>query len=972
MKQTVRESPLEVLLVEDNPGDAGLLREALKLAGSGRFALTHVERLAPAVERLREAHYDAVLLDLGLPDSNGLDTLQAVRAAAASVPIVVLSGYEDESAELEALRLGAEDYIGKAHAESRGLVRSLRYAIERKRSKEALRRSEEAANRLAIENAVLAEIGRALSSTLELEAVFPSFDALARKLLDFDRLVITLLDSAGAAATLIYVSGTEVPGWEQGKVHPLDGSVTGALIETRSGVVAGAAGSAALVDRSGSEAVAERSGLCSMLGVPLLSNGRPIGTLTFRSLSRDAYSNDSLALASRIGYQIAGSLAGAQLRVQRTRAQEALRESEARLRAGVANAPIVLFALDSQGTYTFVDGKGLGSFGQRSEQVVGRTIFELFARYPTIVEHARIALSGKPTEAVFEVRDRVYESRFVPVLGEGGRLDGVIGVATEVTELRRAQRQLERAKEDAEAGSRAKSEFLANMSHEIRTPMNGIMGMTDLALETDLSPEQREYLSMVKSSSESLLTLIGDILDLSKIEAGRLELHEKEIRLSDLLAETLQPMVYQAAGEGLELRSFVAPDVPSLLLGDAHRLRQVVVNLVGNAIKFTDEGGIVVRVGVESTFPQGVVLRFDVSDSGGGVPPDKQDAIFEAFSQADGSSTRQFSGTGLGLAISSKLVRMMGGDIWVKSPSNAAGFDGGEPGSTFHLTTRLSTPQGDALNGSGVKAEGTQNRRHDEPLPPPLRKMNILLAEDDPVNRQVVVRSLAKRGHSVETAPDGRSAVDMLFSGTFDLVLMDVHMPVMDGFEATAAVRKREASQGGHVPIVALTANAIEGDRQRCLEAGMDAYMSKPLRLRDLAELVESICSPGPDAKVSAGETDQDLVLDSDAALERMGGDADLLREVMAIFEKNVSGLAQELREGLVDADRWRVVTAAHTLKGSLASIGADSASRTASDLESHAMEESIEDAAPLVAELEEKLHLLEGPVSQMIRGAAS
>ncbi len=799
---------------------------------------------------------------------------------------------------------------------------------------------------------------------------------------------------------------------------------------------------------------------------------------------------------------------------QRIRRQtRIIRNREEMYRSIVETTNEWIWATDVEGKLTYSNPAVEPILGYRPDELVGRDSLILMHtedrhHFEQLRHRLQLQKAGW-TGQVLRWRHKgghycFLESNAVPVLNDHGQLVGYRGSDRDITERKQMEQELAKARDTALESARLKSEFLANMSHEIRTPMNGIIGMTELTLDTDLTAEQREYIGMVKASADSLLTVINDVLDFSKVEAGKLDLDTILFNVRDCIEETVKTFAVRSHQKGLELVCQIEPEVPEMILGDPTRLRQIIVNLLGNAVKFTEQGEVVLQVELASRGQDFVVLHFTVADTGIGIPSAKQRLIFDAFTQVDGSTTRKFGGTGLGLAISSRLVKLMHGEIWVESeygkgskfhfnsrfglplnppervvPVNLTSLrdlavllvddnkanlrvlevmlsnwgmkptvlgdsksalalleqagragnpfplllvdahlpemDGfglieriqqspslgraptimmlssaGQPGDAarcreLNIAAYLTKPvrQSELLDAiltvlgstSSTELPGALITRHS--LRENKRLLHILLAEDNAVNQRLAVRLLERQGHKVEIATDGREVVAALAKQSFDLILMDVQMPEMNGFEATAVIRKLEKEKGGHIPIIAMTAHAMKGDRERCLEVGMDGYVSKPIQVKELLEVIENVVAPvtsdngnrqppaGLDnanrlhASVSHQSASDEEILDPDAILARVEGDLELLQEIVDLFLKDSVQLMSEIRESVMTRDPESLRLAAHRLKGSVGNFSAKKTYQAALRLEMMADKGDLQHAEEALAELQEAMERL-------------
>ncbi len=1037
------DTPLRVLILDDNSDDAELMLHALARGGfdptpncvDTEQAFLDGLQLAPEV----------ILADFSLPEFSALDALNIMQERNLDIPCIVVSGSIGEERAVQILQQGAADYIMKDALGRLGPA--VKMALEKKQLRDGMRLADEQLRHSACLLTLSAEVAIALTKDDTIpemlgqcaESLVRNLDAAFARIWTYNR-ANTALDAAASAG----IDGVHLgAGDPRGPVHHDQVEL---IAESR----ASYSTNSVIGDSGVDEDWAIREGIVAYSGHPLLVSGRVIGVMS-------VFAREPISPAAQFALScVADNIA---LGVERKKSIRLLEESEARTRAILDATVDAILTIDERGIVESMNPASERLFGFAAQEVVGQNVAMLMPE-PFRLEHdgyLQKYLTTGIKRVIGQVREvtgqRKDGTEFQMDLGVGelnlGDRRLFTGIAHDITDRIQVAQDMCLAKDAAEAANRSKSEFLANMSHEIRTPMNGILGLTGLVLGTKLSTEQRQYLDGVKLSAETLMKIINDILDFSKIEAGRMALEAIEFDLHETLGNTLKTLAIGAQEKGLELLIDIRPGVPAALIGDPARLRQIVVNLIGNAVKFTSQGEISVVVEMEMSAEDAVVLHFTVSDTGIGIPDDKQQAIFAAFTQVDGSTTRNYGGTGLGLTISSQLVNMMGGSMWVESELGK--------GSNFNFTARFGVPYAAAIDDESplappelanlcvLVADDSAMHRHiledaltrwhmrptlvdggaaclealhmhnatdadlpfglmlldlampdvdgfavmehlrDDPVavgptilmvnsacraaditrirelgvagylikpikPSELRdaivnvlsispgndelqtaavapaagqaqNRRILVAEDNAINRLVAVRILELAGHEVVVVVNGQEALDALAQGTFDIVLMDVQMPILDGFEATAQIRAQETASGKHLPIVAMTAHAMKGDRERCLDAGMDGYVPKPIQENVLFAAIDAAIRG--EVQPTTEQLDAQEQIDNTATVERLfelesAAGAEAFHVTLArMFLEDYPSSHAEICEAIACRNGPALMAAAHSLKGS-------------------------------------------------------
>ena len=914
---------VNVLLIEDMPGDARLVHLGLRECRDPLFQVRHHSTLAQGIAELESGRpVDVILLDLFLPDARGEQTVLCMRVAAPTLPIIVLTGNEDEVLAERALELGAQDYLPKTGDIAALLPRAIRYAVFRRQQSLERDRFEhdlvQTRQRLNLYLDCLPQHIAILDGTGRIVHVNKAWRSFAET-------------NGGNTETycvgLLYaeacVGSEESDHLQQPEIL--------AIIEGRSPGLS--------FDYPCHSPTEQR---WFKVDITPLSGGEPGAVVAHTNITARMQVDQTLVQAREAAEQ----------------ALHSLEESGHFIQVITDNIPVLISYWDRELRCRFSNHSYQEWYGRSSDQMKGISIHDLVSeeKYRRdelyilgVLRVQRQEFERTLTKPTGEVCHTLVQ--YIPDIREDGSVMGFFSTIFDVTGIKQAEMR-------AEAANRAKSAFLANMSHEIRTPMNGIIGMSCMALTEDLPSKQRSYVEAIRQSAQRLLNILNEILDFSKIEAGCLTVEDVAFDLGQLVTDMVTVVAEKLAAKSLSISVDLDPSIPRRLRGDPLRIGQIFLNFLDNAVKFTEQGGLSVRVSLISTEEDELILRFDVQDTGIGLTPEQQQQVFDAFQQAEASTSRQYGGTGLGLAITKQLADLMGGEVGVTSAPGA--------GSTFWFTVRVRPDHGEKESGRPHLA--LPGHRGPEDLRGILQGCRVLLVEDDPINQRVGRGLLETVGVLVDTADDGSVALERVQQTPYELVLMDVLMPQMDGITATRRIRALPGYD--HLPIVAMTANAIKGHDAECRAAGMNDFLTKPI---DPPTLYRMLCrwATGLGDLSELGVPEEEITREAEivlapidglelrAALRQVGGMRSLLIGSLRSFTTHHGGFVTQVRAAQAAGETETATRLIHTFKGVVGTLAMPSLYRLAIELEATMKNGDPGRMAPLLDRLEQELALM-------------
>jgi PAS domain S-box-containing protein len=904
---------IKILLIEDDPADAMLLSHSLKESFNNQFDLTKSGDLSHGLNELLRAHFDVVILDLSLPDSIGLDSFKRIHENCQDTPVIVLTGMEDELTGINAVKMGAQDFLIKGKIKSKTLSRSINYSIERnallKQLSENTKKLEERTNDLLREKQKLSEAQKL--------AHIGSWE------LDIESNTLTLSEELcniyGVKQGIVLHALDDLIGY----VHPSEresvkGTITNSCTTSQNfnlhHRIIRPNGEVRTLHAMG-EIVADEQGRA----IKILGTGQDV---TERFHEEEL---EKLVLAATKSFN-----------------SVVIRDKEGKIEwVNEGFTKLCGYYLeDVKNTFGEILQSGNGEYFSNQGMYYSRVVKE---KIPVSFENMNYAKDGKGFWTI---------TTLTPVLGKDNEVERIIAIDSDITLRRQMEEELLQAnkiaehslmkgnkaltelmiaKKQVEESMKVKEQFLANMSHEIRTPMNAIVGFTSLLLKTPISIDQRQYIDAIKTSGENLLVIINDILDFSKIQSGKINFEQIELQLSTGMSSLTEMMLPKSVEKNIKLSTKIDKRIHDYLIGDPTRLNQILVNLVGNAIKFTERGEIRIAVDLLEETEEAVKLKFSVSDTGIGIAKEKLNSIFEGFTQATNDTTRKYGGTGLGLSIVKQLVELQGGTIQVEShPGKGSVF-------SFNLSFKKNHRKREQNNGFSREEE------FDLSL---LRGLKVLLVEDNVLNQVLARKVLSDWEWEVDVADNGLVAIEKMARNDFDLILMDIQLPEMDGYEATRYIRKKLSDPKRNIPIIAMTAHAIAGEAEKCFLAGMNEYVSKPFDPRDLytkiaqvlnnrAELIKAQKTTKP-TKVMSNHT---TVKNTDLEYLRQlsNGSKEFIVQMISIFQEQTPQAIQTLEQSLVKQDWIALRATAHKMKPSFGFMGIKSLKELIVNLEEEA-----------------------------------